>query len=136
MNYKLFIWSQYRHFLKELKKRIKGRNWIVLQNAVSDKIGMLDFNVMSGHGGASSLLEPSKTLAETTNCGDIVEVIKVKTTTVDDIIKHHLKDSKNIYIKVDVQGHEVAAMDGMQKYKDLVTGIRLEMSISGDDDEN
>lgn len=113
------------------------KNWININAGVSDKKGTAEIYVCSGHGGCSSFLQPTKYLEENAgSSGELRGKEKISLTTLDSVINEHCPKSKNIYIKVDVQGFELQVMQGLKENIDKVIGCRLEMAVNTNDYKN
>jgi FkbM family methyltransferase len=99
-------------------------NWECLNVALSDHLGKATMNVASNGEQSSSLLKPGNHL-------DYYPTVKFLETQVTALITLDSLDvsrSELVYLKLDLQGHELPALRGAQELLKHVVGIELEMT--------
>lgn len=123
---------------KKLKNRTnKDENWNSYQLAIGSKNGQEKINVLGGHGGASSILEPNYDhIPEDFIHYKKIGLENVNVITLDHAIENHTHNAHRIFIKVDVQGFEKKVMQGLNKHLDKIVACRLEMAINNNDYKN
>lgn len=116
----------------ELKQKFKGdKNWSLEQCAISNEETTAEFNILKGHQ-MSSLSTPTSDSSDAmVGLQEIVEKITVKVKTLDAIFGEHpfAKESKNIYLKLDIQGHELAAMEGCKHSLNKIVALQAEFNV-------
>lgn len=104
---------------KILNLRFRRRSSFVLDtNAVSDKIGRSEFYILNPGDALNSLNPKWKELLENESSNrwhtrhDFKSVVEINTTTLDESIKKYGKPN---YIKIDVEGHELSCLLGLNQ---------------------
>lgn len=104
---------------KILNLRFRRRsNFILDSNAVSDRVGKSEFYVLSPGDALNSLNPKWKKLLENENTNrwkrrhDFENVVEITTTTLDESINRYGKPG---YIKIDVEGHELSCLLGLNQ---------------------
>lgn len=102
----------------------RQNNFLLDTNAVSDKIGKSEFYVLSPGDALNSLNPKWKELLENERANrwhtrhDFKSVIEITTTTLDESIK---KYGKPDYIKIDVEGHELSCLLGLNQPVNVIS---------------
>ena len=110
-----------------LRDKYLGRPVIrVIESAVSDSRGSADFFVTANDGQSSSLLKLGERHIKASPDAVEVKTISVKVDTIDGI----LRDAKFscAFLKIDVQGHELTALQGALDVLDRTFAIHIEVS--------
>jgi FkbM family methyltransferase len=97
------------------------------QKAVSDRNSQANFHVTANDGQSSSLLNLGARHIEAAPHAAEVERIVVEVSTIDEITKD--LRFRNAFLKIDVQGNEMAALAGAINTLDRVNAIHIEVSI-------
>lgn len=97
------------YLLCQNTRPLKYRNVIPVRKAISNQVGQADFFDMAGSG-QHSLFDVSKYLSHFTLRGKI----RVETTTIDAFLAQE-GNPEISFIKVDIEGGEVAALAGMSE---------------------
>ena len=115
------------------QKTKKDKNWFAYEPiAVGSSSGEFSFNI-SGNSVSSSLLKIKKKHVNAAPNSDTVNVINVKTSSLDDIYLDFLKSNpgySNLYIKIDVQGAEWDVLKGSKLILSKARAIQLELSLA------
>lgn len=96
----------------------RRKNFLLDTNAVSDRIGKSEFYVLSPGDALNSLNPKWKELLENESANrwnirhDFEDVVEIATTTLDESIKQYGKPD---YIKIDVEGHELSCLLGLNQ---------------------
>ena len=110
---------------KNVEKYVKGNNWEIVEELLLDTVGMRNFTYPVGFPIQSSIFDRFSTNNE--------EVItkKVKSTTLDEILKGHeeLKENK-IVLKLDIELSEYLAWQGMKENLYRIKAICMEFMPS------
>ena len=115
-----------------LRAKFKNdKNWSLEQCAVSDVAGFAEFNILRGHQ-MSSMLQPSSSTTDVLeDLQTIVEKVTVQVKTLDSIFDKHpfCKDNNNVYLKLDIQGKELEALNGCSNNLHKVIAIQAELNV-------
>jgi FkbM family methyltransferase len=104
------------------------RSWTTQRAAVSDVAGMITMNV-SANSVSSSVLPILDRSTDAAPQTAYVATEQVPATTVDDIVHDHDLDPQRTLLKIDVQGYEMAVLDGAVTTLETFAAIRSEMSL-------
>jgi FkbM family methyltransferase len=106
----------------------KHNTWSTHKIALGDFDGKTEINV-AGNINSSSLLEmlPRHEKSAPTSKYTKKETIHVQ--KLDSILNSIVSDNQNIFIKIDVQGYEMAVLKGAENSLDKIKGIQIEMSL-------
>ena len=104
-----------------------NKNFEFYNLAISSYIGEGDFFIASNSGASSSLNEPDRHLTTIPNV-NFSKKTKVKVTTLDAL--RNWNDTNRLFLKLDLQGHEFAALQGAVKTLKKVEVIEIEGSFS------
>lgn len=117
---------------KMLRENFKNdQNWSLEQCAVSDVAGFAEFNILRGHQ-MSSMLQPSSSTTDVLeDLQTIVEKVTVQVKTLDSIFDKHpfCEDNNNVYLKLDIQGKELEALNGCSNNLHKVIAIQAELNV-------
>lgn len=102
----------------------RHKNWEVLNAALSDHAGTAIINVSDNDQQSSSLLSPGSHLNYYPSV-KFTELQETKLLTLDAL---DIPKSEVVYLKLDIQGHELNALKGGVKLLQQVKAIELEMS--------
>jgi FkbM family methyltransferase len=102
--------------------------WTAERAAVSDRPGLLTINV-AGNSVSSSVLPMLAGHLDAAPSSRYVNTEQVPATTVDDIVERHHLDPASTLLKIDVQGYEMAVLDGAAQTLSRFAGVRTEMSL-------
>ena len=102
----------------------RHKNWEVLNVALSDHSGTAIINVSNNDEQSSSLLIPGSHLNYYPNV-KFTELQETSLLTLDSL---DIPESEVVYLKLDIQGHELNALKGGVKLLQQVKAIELEMS--------
>ena len=115
-----------------LRAKFKNdKNWSLEQCAVSDVAGFAEFNILRGHQ-MSSMLQPSSSTTDVLeDLQTIVEKVTVQVKTLDSIFDKHpfCEDNNNVYLKLDIQGKELEALNGCSNNLHKVIAIQAELNV-------
>lgn len=106
-------------------------NWLVIRNALSDTAGEKNLYIARKNSN-SSLHEPNFDLLNgfsNPKRYEIVETLKIQTDTLDNQLRVHNIDDVD-YLKVDVQGHELAVLKGGIASLKKAVAIEIEVEFS------
>jgi FkbM family methyltransferase len=107
------------------------KNWSLEYCAISDTNTVSEFNILSGNQ-MSSLLKPSSSSTEILKgLQSIVEKTMVKVKTLDNIFEsnEYCKSAKNIYLKLDIQGKELEALNGCKDNLYKIVAMQAELNV-------
>jgi FkbM family methyltransferase len=102
----------------------KDSSWKCINVALSDQMGRATMNVASNGQQSSSLLNPKNHL-EYYPSVDFPETQETQVVTLDSL---DISNNEHVYLKLDLQGHELPALKGARKLLHQVVGIELEMT--------
>jgi FkbM family methyltransferase len=112
-------------FNKLKRKANLCTSWTCLNYALSDNEGCS--SIFANNISQVSSLLPATGIATTTDWKtketQAVELIKLSS-----IIANYAPRAERIYLKLDIQGSEKAALDGLEEYIDKIAAIELEVS--------
>jgi FkbM family methyltransferase len=98
----------YPHLVKTVAKRGMTTQVMCVNSALSNKVGLQKFEHNNKHIGDNKIIEEGRDTAISS------PLIEVPTTTLDDFLKEsHIVDPIR-FVKIDVQGHELAVFEGMK----------------------
>lgn len=104
-------------------------NWVVAERcAIGSTEQDIEINI-SANSVSSTLLNMLDSHYEGAPDSKIIGKEKVKVYPLDQIAKEHADKSKNIFIKIDVQGFEQEVLKGAQSIISKAKGIEMEISI-------
>lgn len=111
------------------KEAKKYPNWTVAPRcAIGSKNEIIEINI-SANSVSSTLLNMLDSHIEGAPESKIIGKEKVQVFPLDEIGSNYTKGSKNIFLKIDVQGFEQEVLKGAEKLLSTVKGIEMEMSI-------
>lgn len=102
------------------------QNVLVVEKAVADMGGNSQFHIANNDGQSSSLSEIGERHLLASPDTFVVDHIEVETQTLDSITSG-LKSEK-IFLKIDVQGHELSVLKGSNEILKKVIAIHIEIS--------
>jgi FkbM family methyltransferase len=102
----------------------KYSNWKCQNVALSDHLGKATMNVASNGDQSSSLLKPGNHL----DYYPSVEFLRTQEAELITLDSLGIPKSDRVYLKLDLQGHELSALNGAQELLQHVVGIELEMT--------
>lgn len=112
-----------------LRKSKFNPRWIVYERcALGDIEGEIMINV-SGNSESSSALPMLKTHLKAAPRSAYVGSEKVRLCRIDKIAPKYLKNSRNSFLKIDVQGYEKKVLGGADGILPRIKGLQLEMSL-------
>jgi hypothetical protein len=104
-------------------------NWTVApQCAIGSKNEEIEINI-SANSVSSTLLNMLDSHIEGAPESKIIGKEKVKVYPLDEIAEQYISDSKNIFLKIDVQGFEQEVLKGAEKTIRKAKGIEMEISL-------
>ncbi len=107
----------------------KHNNWTVAPRcAVGAKKEEIEINI-SANSVSSTLLNMLDAHIEGAPESKIIGKEKVQVFTLDEIGEQYISGSKNIFLKIDVQGFEQEVLKGAQNMIDKAKGIEMEISM-------
>ena len=114
----------------ELQGRSAGdKNWSVMEPmAIGDVAGMASLSI-SKESDMSSLLPQSEFLKNISPSSAIDEHIDVNICRLDELEPLCSASSSRMFVKLDIQGHEPAAIEGAEGLKDQIIGFQIEMAL-------
>ena len=114
--------------LKEVREKYFGKeNLEFFEIALSSRPGTSRLNLASNNGASSSLQQP-RAILKTLPQIKFMDSIIVKTETLNNL--RNWDESKSIYLKLDLQGHEFEALIGASKLLKKIKIIEIESSFS------
>jgi FkbM family methyltransferase len=118
----------------QLLNKFKDFPNIDIENlAISNKIGDVPFYVHKSRSGSieSSSILPMKDLKEIVTSMTVSDVIKVKTTTLNELLLNNIKYVKNRYdlLVIDIQGAEILALEGATEVLQCFKAIIIEVNV-------
>lgn len=114
---------------KELEsKTARDPMWTAERAAVSASVGTVTMNV-SANTVSSSVLPMLERHAVAAPQSKYVATEEVQATTVDDLVARHGLSPEKTMLKIDVQGHELAVLDGAAQTLPRFGAVRTELSI-------
>jgi FkbM family methyltransferase len=119
--------SAVHHVLTEESK--KHPAWLVAPRcAVGSKKEEIEINI-SANSVSSTLLNMLDSHLEGAPESKIIGKEKVQVFPLDELSTTYLKDAKNIFLKIDVQGFEQEVLKGAQQILKQAKGIEMEISL-------
>ena len=113
----------------ELRARAAGDAlWTVERAAVSARPGLLTINV-SDNSVSSSVLPMLAEHARVAPSSRYVRTEEVTATTVDELVRRHQLVPASTLLKIDVQGHERAVLDGAAETLSQFGAVQAELSL-------
>jgi FkbM family methyltransferase len=107
----------------------KHNNWTVAERcAIGSKKEEIEINI-SANSVSSTLLNMLDTHIEGAPESKIIGKEKVQVHPLDEIAKQFLNGSKNIFLKIDVQGFEQEVLKGAQEMLSKAKGVEMEISL-------
>jgi FkbM family methyltransferase len=107
----------------------KYSNWTVAERcAIGSQNQEIEINI-SANSVSSTLLNMLNTHIEGAPESKIIGKEKVKVYPLDEIASQYLSGSKNIFLKVDVQGFEQEVLKGAQNMLSKAKGVEMEISL-------
>jgi FkbM family methyltransferase len=104
-------------------------NWTVAPRcAIGSKNEEIEINI-SANSVSSTLLNMLDSHIEGAPESKIIGKEKVKVYPLDEIAEQYIADSKNIFLKIDVQGFEQEVLKGAEKTIRKAKGIEMEISL-------
>lgn len=111
------------------KKSTKYPNWAVAPRcAIGSKNEEIEINI-SANSVSSTLLKMLDSHIEGAPESKIIGKEKVQVFPLDEIASTYIGDSKNIFLKIDVQGFEQEVLKGAQGMLDKAKGVEMEISL-------
>lgn len=111
------------------KESKKHSNWTVAPRcAVGSKNEEIEINI-SANSVSSTLLNMLDSHTEGAPESKIIGKEKVQVLPMDEIAEKYIGTSKNIFLKIDVQGFEQEVLKGAEKLLNKVKGIEMEISL-------
>lgn len=104
------------------------RKWSVENFALGDFNGASYINV-SENSVSSSLLEILPDHTDSAPSSKFVETEEINVVTLDKVFKDQNIQSKNILLKLDVQGFEMEVLNGVQDHFDKIKMLHVELSL-------
>lgn len=104
-------------------------NWTVAPRcAIGAKKEEIEINI-SANSVSSTLLTMLDTHIEGAPESKVIGKEKVQVYPLDDIVQKYIAGSKNIFLKIDVQGFEQEVLKGAQSTLSKATGVEMEISL-------
>jgi FkbM family methyltransferase len=104
-------------------------NWTIAQRcAIGSEKQEIVINI-SANSVSSTLLNMLDTHIEGAPESKIIGKEKVQVFPFDEIAADHIRESKNIFLKIDVQGFEQEVLKGAQKMLEKAKGVEMEISL-------
>ena len=114
-----------------LKKSQNDKNWAVFNFAISNNCSKKNFYVASDDSLSSSLNRPLGELSNFNFNSKVMEITSIESITLDifaneneDLMRH-----KKVAIKLDIQGHELAALEGAKQVMEQAKVVYCEISF-------
>lgn len=105
-----------------------GKILAVVNKCISSKANSITLN-LTENDVCSSTLIPKESSKKTYIGLDTKTIREVGTVRLDELIELYFPDCKRIFLKLDVQGTEVDALNTLDKYSDRLACIRIEASF-------
>jgi FkbM family methyltransferase len=103
--------------------------WTIAQRcAIGSSKQEIEINI-SANSVSSTLLNMLDTHIEGAPESKIIGKEKVQVYPLDEIALEHVKESKNIFLKIDVQGFEQEVLKGAQQMLSKAKGVEMEISL-------
>ena len=115
-------------FSKLNKVCLKDKKWICNNFALGNYNGEAEINVAENLV-SSSILKMEKTHEEASPKSNYVSSEKILVKTLDSIFNAYESTSRNIFLKLDVQGFEKKVLEGAENSLTKIRGIQIEMSL-------
>jgi FkbM family methyltransferase len=104
-------------------------NWTIAQRcAIGSRNEEIEINI-SANSVSSTLLNMLDTHLDGAPESKIIGKEKVKVYPLDEIAPELIRESKNIFLKIDVQGFEQEVLKGAQKMLEKAKGVEMEISL-------
>jgi FkbM family methyltransferase len=104
-------------------------NWTIAQRcAIGSEKQEIEINI-SANSVSSTLLNMLDTHIEGAPESKIIGKEKVQVFPLDEIAPSLMKDCKNIFLKIDVQGFELEVLKGAKNILDKAKGVEMEISL-------
>jgi FkbM family methyltransferase len=107
----------------------RDRNWRAERAAVSSELGSLTINV-AGNSVSSSVLPMLDMHAEAAPESRYIATEEVPATTVDDLVARYQLQPEKTLLKIDVQGYELAVLEGAKATLPRIGAVRMELSLA------
>lgn len=109
--------------------RKSGKLWsIAPRMALSDHNGSGEFYITEVDT-SSSLLQPTDNFVRALSQVKVVDKVKVDIARLDDVAGELALDSRNVFLKLDVQGHENSVLEGAVHTLSKCRGVLIEVCI-------
>ncbi len=106
----------------------KYKNWNTHKIALGDFDGESEINV-AGNINSSSLLKMMPKHEQSAPQSKYIRTEKISVNKLDTIFNTIANSSNNIFMKIDVQGYEMAMLNGAAKSLDNIIGLQIELSL-------
>jgi FkbM family methyltransferase len=116
-------------FSKLVRLAAADPRWECRQAAVGDRDGWSTINVAGNDGQSSSFLEMLDRHVQAAQESAYVGRERVWCARLDSLLASGIGESERVWLKLDVQGHEVAALAGARRLLPRVAAIEAELSL-------
>lgn len=103
--------------------------WDAIQCGLGPSAGTAQINVAGNNAESSSFLQMAKRTVEEAPRAAYVGSETVRVRALDDLTSELVRPSDKLWLKLDVQGFELAVLEGATRTLDQVLGLELELSL-------
>jgi len=116
-------------FARLVQECAKDPLWTAQQLAVGSAPGTATLNIAGNEGKSSSLLAQKEFEFGTTTTARYVGAETVEVTTLEQMAGSLVNEGERVYLKIDVQGTELAVLDGAGPLLSKVLAVELELAL-------
>jgi FkbM family methyltransferase len=116
-------------FAKLARNASRDPEWHCYNLALGDEGGAARMNV-AGNSQSSSILDATELHEANAPGSATVATEEVTVVSLDDVAKDFVHEGTQAFVKLDLQGYELAALRGAEKTLPLVCGVEAELSLA------
>jgi FkbM family methyltransferase len=115
----------------QLRSMAKGdKQWEIVEAALGESERDGEFNIMKSSP-LSSLLKPSASATTRLSASNVISrTIPIRITTLDSSLVGKIKQTDNVYLKLDVQGYERQVLEGAPSTLTQTLALQAELSVT------